>query len=182
MGVPPGMGAAEYLAYCYARADPVQLRATREWTFEHFKNYPNTIYGPKREYRAPSTNATSGRPDTVVGLPSPSASEHGQPVDPQIPPTAGPSRDGSLEPPGARSVSAGQDSYCSSRCSRGLLEPRSGTGSRISKDQRRKRKISTRHTHSKASPATPVVHLNSNDETAVTASPVASPTNEPGKR
>ena len=77
--IPPGMGAAEYAAYCRAKADPAELQAIRDWAHQHFgrHNRPKDCVQPSR--RPPNSHVTSDRNETVIGLPSPSASEHGQP-------------------------------------------------------------------------------------------------------
>ena len=167
MNVPPGMGAEEFAAYCYARADPAELQAIYDRTFEKFSRYSGGVNSSEPCHpRIPPSNATSDRGDAVIGLPSPSASDSGVPVDQQIPPTA------IMTGPGQAveiiDISAGHDSSSSLTHNFYPQKPKLN-GSISPKGEESSLLVNTRVTRSKVSSTPAFVQLDNTGNRAVMA-------------
>ena len=162
--VPPGMGPIEFRALCRAQVDPARLQAVRDRVFEKFSKFPGGIYGPPiREWHPPPSPTLSHSGDSTTGLPSPSNSECGDSANPlkQV-----------ADATGKEGASVSND-HSTEGVSRSPVTPKqskktcSGKDSRMSKTERRKRKIMTRTTRSKGSSTTSLSELDETEELGV---------------
>ena len=181
MNVPTGIGAEEFAAYCYARADPAELQATYDRTFEKFSRYPGGVNSsvPYQPRISPS-NATSDRGDTEIGLPSPSVSDSGEPVSQQTPPAAtinGPGEGQAAEKFG---ISAGQDDLSLLTHDFNSHKPKSN-GSVLMKAEESSLLVNTRLARSKDCPSLSFMQLDNTRKRAAIAGSTVTTTSAHGK-
>lgn len=130
MDLPYDMDPAELAAYSRALLDPTELKAIDDWARERFGSRPTVLNGGlKARPRAPS-HTTFNSKNTDIGIPSPSASEHGELNNSCVVTAGGP----------------GSQAFTSQKVSR---KASSGRLSKSTKNDRKSRKVNWRTARSK---------------------------------
>ena len=175
------MGPEEYRAHCFAQADPEWLKAIEERTLAKWSKLPGAVDGPpRREWNPPRSPSLSDSIDGPIGLLSPSASEHGKPVNPQKK-SAAVADESSNAGASVSSDSFTEELSRPSKTPKSSGKTSSGTESRMSKVERRSRKINTRIARSKASSVTTLSQVDDNDCLNVEPGSIAAVADSSGK-
>ena len=154
------MSHGEYLDHCYAKLGPAKLKAIEDRMNAKFANFPGVVKLPECRPPPPPPKSDTGR--STTGLFSPGASEHGGPASPhrKLATTKGGSSNDAASACSGRST---EQRSRSPNTSKTTGKTCLGKDPRMSKVERRRRKINARIAHSKTSSAASLSEIDGND-------------------